>query len=357
MMQSTSSQKGAALVVAMIVVSLVAVLAVSMSVQYNFSVQRVANQMIAQQAYNYLRGTEAIAHKVMSLDLMMDRDDGVTSDHFSEVWAQDVPPFVIEEGSYTARLTDLQGHFNINSLRKPNLVFPAQQVPPVVPYTIEQGIFMRLLQAVGDDEYAVDEAQAQAITEAVVDYLDANQDASGFNCGEDDSYQGISDRPSHRTPDMPLTSVSELRLVCNMPIELYERLRPYLTVWPLNGLGVINLNTAPVPVLRSVLVLEQDVARLNGINNTTSFQPPAPLGLAELEALVEKQRLGYGQLSELQADIPGLQLWPKAPLGLYSNYFMLESTATIGNVTQVMNSVISREGGNIEFIARSMGSL
>jgi general secretion pathway protein K len=350
-------QQGAAMVIAMLVVALVAVFSVSMSTEYNFSVRRVSNQMVGQQAYNYLRGTEAIAHKALTVDLMMDREKGVTSDNLAEFWAQEMPPFVLDEGSYTAKLTDLQGRFNLNSLRKPSLVFSPQQPIPAVPYTIEQGVFMRLLQAVGDDTYSVSQSDAQAITEAVVDWLDEDQDPTGFNCGEDDAYYSIVGRQPHRTSNLPFFSVSELRLICNLPVELYERLRPFVTVWPISGAAVINLNTAPVPVLRSVIVSAQDVPRLQAINSMTTYLPPEPLSEYEIETLVSNQQFGYDQLTTLAADLQGNQLWPNAPVGLFSDYFLLQSVATLGDVTQIMNSVISREGGKIEFLVRSMGSI
>lgn len=357
-MTSVHKQEGAALIIAVLVVALVTVFSVSMAVEYNFSIQRVSNQMVAQQAYNYLRGTEAIAHKVLSIDLIMDRDNGSSIDKLSELWAKEIPPFALEDGSYTAKLTDLAGRFNINSLRKAHLVFPSNQLKPAVPYTVEQGIFMRLLQAVGDDQYSINESEAQAITEAVVDYLDADQDPSGFNCGEDDAYSGITGRQPHRTPDMPIMSVSELRLVCNMPVALYERLKPFVTTWPVNGSAVININTAAIPVLRSILVSATDAARLQAASSTlASYQPPPPIDISSLETFLEKQKIGYDNLGDVTPDLGGYQLWPGAPIGLSSNYFLLQSVATIGDITQVMNSVISREGGNIEFVARSMGSL
>jgi len=354
---NSAKQQGVAIVVAMLVLALVTVFSISMAVEYNFSIQRVRNQMVAQQAFHYLRGTEAIAHKVLSIDLMVDRDNGVSVDKQSELWAKEMPPFALEDGSYTAKLTDLAGRFNLNSLRKTNLNFPNNQLKPTVPYTMEQGIFMRLLLALGDDQFTIDETQAQAITEAVVDYLDEDQEPSGFNCGEDDAYYSIDGRQPHRTPNKPFLSVSELRLICNMPVELYERLRPFVTVWPVNGNALLNVNSASMEVMRSILVTAQDAASLQAVQPLTSFQPPPPIDGQGLEAFFEKQKMGYDNMGDVTPDLGGYQMMPNYSVGLSSNYFLLQSMATIGDITQVMNSVISREGGNIDFVARSMGSL
>lgn len=354
---NTNKQNGAALVIAMLILSLVTVFAASMMIEYNFSVRRVTNQLTSQQAYNYLLGTEAIAHKALMMDLQLDRDDGSTVDHLGEIWAQEVPPFVIEDGAYGGRIYDLQGRFNLNSLRD-NTVLPIGQIQPAVPFTIEQGIFIRLLQAMSDDDYAVDEDKAIAITEAVVDWLDSDGDARGFNCGEDDAYYNIDGRQPHRTSNLPFASVSELLLICNMPVKLYLRLLPHVTVWPASGKSSINVNTATTPLLRSLFVAKEDVPKLQMINGRSNFLSPPPLTEDEVKTIVEHQGAdGYDQLAQVEVDIDGYELWPNGPIGLYSNYFILESTAIMGDLTQTMSSVISREGGIIVFIARSTGGL
>lgn len=350
-------QQGAALVVAMLILALVTVFVVSMSIEYGFGVRRVTNQLVAQQAYSYLRGTEAIAHKALMMDLRNDVDDGKAVDNYGEIWAQQTPPFLLEEGSYNGRLFDLQGRFNLNSLRQePNVA--AGDPRPAVPFSVEQGIFIRLLQALGDQELPVSEADAYAITEAVVDYLDENQEPSGFHCGEDDAYYGIEGRVPHRTPNLPLASVSELRLVCNLPVRLYERLLPHVTVWPASGKSTININTASRPLLRSILVATTDVPQLQAVLGKTTYQVPPPVDDKELDNVIAHQSAdGYTGLDQIKVDIQGFELWPGSPVGLHSNYFLLESEATLGDVTQFMSSVISRENGVIVTVARSTGGL
>lgn len=350
-------EQGAALVVAMLILSLVVVFVASMTVEYSFGVRRISNQITAQQAYSYLRATEAVAHKALMMDLQFDSDDGAAVDNLGEIWAQEAPPFVVDEGAYGGRLYDLQGRFNLNSLREqPEL--RADEMRPAVPYTVAQGIFIRLLQTLGDQDYQVSESDAIAITEAIVDWLDKDREPAGFNCGEDDAYYNIDGRQPHRTPNLPFSSVSELRLICNIPPLLYERLTPHVTAWPASGKTTININTASLPLLRSLFVASGDLAMLRGINGKTNFQPPPPVSEDDLENVVGHQKAdGYMQLGQIDVDLDGLQLWPNSPVGLYSNYFLLESTAIMGDLTQTMSSVISRENGTIAIIARSTGGL
>lgn len=382
-------QRGAAMVVAMLILSIVTVFAASMAFDYQFSIRRVSNQMLMQQAYQYLLATEAIAGKALLQDLQNDADDELTVDRKSEIWAEEDMVFTVEQGAYTGTLTDLQGRFNLNSLKPP--VVAAGDFAPQVPYTIQQGIFIRLLQAVGDEDFSISEQEAVAITESIIDWLDEDSMPTGFGCGEDDGYYNIEDRQPHRVANGPFYSVSELRLICNLPLELYYRLQDYVTVWPISGKASINLNTAGLPILRSVLVDENDVESLKNINNKTSYQAPPPLAIGAVESIVRRTQaeelededyeqreqssfnqdslwqdanieqeideVGFTQLDAVLAETSNLAFWPKADLGLYSNYFLLEAVVTLDRLTQTMSSVISRESGTISVLARSTGGL
>lgn len=378
-------ERGAAMVIAMLILSIVTVFAASIAFDYQFSIRRVSNQMLMQQAYQYLLATESIAEKALIKDLENDRDDNATVDHKGEIWAKEDMVFTVEEGAYTGKLIDLQGRFNLNSLRPPS--FAADQFPPQVPYTVSQGIFIRLLQALSDEEFQIGEADAKAITEAIIDWLDADSQPIGFQCGEDDAYYSIEDRQPHRVANGPFYSVSELRLICNMPLPLYYRLLPYVTVWPISGQSSININTAGAPLLRSIFVGSDEAATLKDLNGKTSYQVPPPLSVADIEKILSKTQaeplpdaeqvvsekrdvrdvqsatdvssgdIGYRTLAEVNADLGAFVLWPNAELGLYSNWFMLEAVVTLDRLTQTMSSVISRENGSITIPARSTGGL
>ena len=375
-------QRGAAMVVAMLILSIVTVFAASLAFDYQFAIRRVSNQMLMQQAYQYLLATEAIAAKALLQDLQNDADDGVSVDRKSELWAEENMIFTVEDGAYTGKLIDLQGRFNLNSLKPPTV--KEGQLPPEVPYTISQGIFIRLLQALGDEEFAISEQDAKAITESIIDWLDEDSNPVGFACGEDDAYRNIENRQAHRVANGAFYSVSELRLICNLPVQMFYRLRPYITVWPLTGQSSININTAGAPLLRSILVDKNDVDSLKDIDNKTNYQAPPPLaweaiekiiGQTQAEQLSEEQKqvnqasqtedlldgmsldLGYTSLAEVRLDLDNADLWPAAEIGLYSNWFLLEAVVELGRLTQTMSSVMSRESGNISILARSTGGL
>jgi type II secretory pathway component PulK len=92
----------------------------------------------------------------------------------------------------------------------------------------------------------IDYAWADRVTQAVLDWRDED-DLPRINGGERDEYldAGMAVLPANRS----FTSVDELRHVMYMTPELFEAMRPHLTVL---GSGRINLNAAPAVVLLAV---------------------------------------------------------------------------------------------------------
>lgn len=346
-------QQGAALVVAMLILSVIVILASTLTVEHNFNIRRIGNQITQEQAFQYLRATEAIAHKVLWEDGRQNAADEIWVDSLDDIWAQEAPPFMLEDGAYTGKIYDLQGRFNINSLK------PVTDSQAKIPTTIAQGIFIRLLLSLNDDNLQVDVDQAQNITEAIADWLDADSDPMGFECGEDDAYYAIDGRAPHRTANQPFYSVSELRLICNMPIEVYRKLEPLITVWPLSGESTINVNTASDELLRSIIVTEIDAqSLLKAARSKGNYSVPMPIEIDEIEVVKERLEAGgYDEFTALEADLDGLKLWPDSALGLHSEYFLLQSFAQLGELELAMESVFYRKDGNISIMTRSISGL
>lgn len=362
----SNKQQGAALVVALLILSLVTVLAASMTIEHNFTLRRVSNQLTMQQAYSYLRGVEAYALKGLRYDSDDDKSNSTTIDHFGEIWySYEGIYFPIDpEGDVSemagGKLRDLQGRFNVNNLQTAAKVGSSGQ--PQVPFTAAQGIFIRLLQTYNDDDFQISADLATQITEAVVDFIDEDSDPLGFNCGEDSAYTDIEGRQPHRTPNTPIVSVSELRLVCNMPVELYERLKNDVTVWPLTGDSTINVNTASEHVLRSIFIKKSDEKNMKAVDGSKNFNPPPPLDASDLETVIarlapEAAQDGYAEFSEILLDVNDEVPWPNGVVSLSSDYFIFYADIRLQDLSQSMTSVISRKDGIIKVLARSTGGL
>lgn len=360
-------QHGAALVVALLILSLVTVLAASMTVEHNFTLRRVSNQLTMQQVYSYLRAVEGYAIYGLRYDLEDDKSNGISIDHFGEIWySYEGVYFPIDpEGDISelagGKLRDLQGRFNLNSLaQSASGLSPGSPQPPI-PYTASQGIFIRLLQSYNDDEFQISPDLAVSITESVVDYLDVDREPRGFDCGEDGAYTDIEGRKPHRVPNTPILSVSELRLICNMPVALYERLINDVTVWPLSGDSTINMNTASEPVLRSIFIAKTDEERIKQLKGNKNYNVPPPLDAASLDKVIERlspqlAQDGFENFDDVKFEAGSSVPWPNQ-VSLSSDYFIFYADVRFQGLSQSMTSVISRKDGTIKVLARSTGGL
>lgn len=334
------TQRGAALIVAMLVFALATALVVAMKSEFDRFFQRSVNLLFDEQAQAYLRGAEDLAAMALVMDWDQDKADGLPRDDLQEIWAQPSPDYPLDDiGWMRGSLEDLQGRFNLNSL-----VPAADAGTPGATrnFTTAQQQFIRLLQALG--EPAVSEQEAIAITESVGDWLDADSNPSAYGA-EDDYYYGST--PAYRAGNRPMASVSELRAVAYMTPEIYQALAPWVTVWPQSGTFKININTAPAMVLRT----------LNADKDLT------PLSEAEGESLAEyRAEAGFQDVNDFLANavFEGRRdnmAEIKQALDKQSSYFMLEALVEVAGRNMRLYSVLHRHNRQIDTLARAGGSL
>ena len=251
-----SRQSGAALIIAMLVFALATTLVVAMSSEFTLVLKRGSNSFVANQAYAYLRGGEDLARLTLIADAEEDEQQQELRDDLTELWAQQVSPYALDEGGWlTGNLQDLDSRLNLNVLDA--------DPPPDQPFTSAQAQFIRLLQSF--EEPRVSEQDARLILEALRDWLDQDQEPRDFGA-EDDFYYDA--EPPYRTGNQSMLSVSELRMVAYVTPEIYQAVAPYLTVW---GSGAINIQTASARILRTI----------------NASEILTPLSEAEGEALIE----------------------------------------------------------------------
>ncbi|MEM1404462.1 MAG: type II secretion system minor pseudopilin GspK [Pseudomonadota bacterium] len=333
-----ASQTGVALVIAMLVFAIAAALLVRMQRDFDLNYRRAANAFVAEQSWSYLRGAEELAFVALRLDYEADTAAELTRDDLSEFWAQPSTPYPLDEGGWLmGELTDLQGRFNVNSLSAPPLTGQGTAA-----YDAPKATFIRLLQAL--EGVQVDEFEAVRITESVADWLDQD-DEPRLNGAESSFY--VSQTPSYRPGNGPMTSASELRAVANMRPEVYLALRPHVTVWPLDGSG-INIHTATLPVLRS-MNLDGSLRPLSSEAGQSLLEARAEGGFENLEEVLQLPAFAGAQEDE--------RARMNALLTEASSFFLLTSRVEIADREQRMYSVLRRQARNINVLQRENASL
>lgn len=224
-------QRGIAVITAMLVVALAASLAAFVAWQQHLWTRQVAN--LAAQAQG--RAVALAALQWARILLAEDARDSST-DHLQEDWAQALDPLPADGGELSGAIRDQQGFFNLNSLVRDGQASPS-----------DLAVFRRLL----------DQLQlAPDLANAVVDWIDADAEVRYPGGGEDGTY--MTQDPSYRAANRPLTTVDGLYRVHGFDQTSIERLRPFVSALPLPT--AVNVNTAPPEVLAALidgLTLEQ----------------------------------------------------------------------------------------------------
>lgn len=327
---SAGKQQGAALVVALLIAALVAVIGVRMGNEYQLTLRRSSNVIYSDQIMLYLYSAENIAKQLLLADKEKDKD------YRGEAWAEEYPPVPIGQGMLAAQpMRDLQSRFNLNSLETARAT-PEQSSP-------NKDMFIRLLLTFPDA--VPDVNQAQAIADAVVDWLDVDGEPTGFDGAEDSHYAQL-DVP-YRTPNEFMRTVSELRLVKGVTPELYRQLSPHVTVLPTVS-NLININTATRNVLRAV-----------GYENQNRKQP---LSSSDIETYLEQVDPAVGLSKD---DFFAFEPWSlteqteRGNVVSTSEYFEISGIAKLGEISLPMRSVLQAldNDDKVTVLSRSTGSL
>jgi general secretion pathway protein K len=232
--QLKQAQHGTVLVLVLLIVAIVSALSVKYVADYQLGLARAETRWHGTQARAFLEGTEEVAKL-----LFPTADIDQNSDYAGEPWGNEIP--IDDQGvTGTARLTDSTVQLNINDLAVA-FVNEKQQGDPQR-YSETQRCFIRLLQTFPD--VPLSETEAENYLEALIDWLDPDNNESGSGGAEENYYRTL--KPAYAPANQTMKSMDELRLVrgFNENPKLVLLLTPFLTVLPTDqGATGINVNT------------------------------------------------------------------------------------------------------------------
>jgi len=307
-MTGITQQRGVAIITALLIVAIATTVSVTISTRLQLDVRRTGNMIVGDQAYLLALTAENWTRRI----LKDDRDENQI-DHLGEGWAFEAL-FPIEDFVIRGKLTDLQSCLNLNS------VLDDDPNKPVTQPRLE-----RLLGNLG-----IDSGHAQAI----IDWLDNDLQTTIPDGAEDVYYMNL-EQP-YRTANAPMLSISELRLIKGFEdTQVYDTLLPYVCAFGVDT--PINVNTASAEVLRSLAddLTETDVDRIIEQRTDSPFD--------DINAFTS-----FNNLNQI--------ITSTERLSVDTEYFMLVTETTIGQVRVITYSIIHRTSdGNTTVIARSQG--
>lgn len=296
--RACESQRGAALLTAILVVAIGTILATNLLWMSTLDQRRTASALATDQGLQYVLGAEAWVGDILRQDLV----DSPDSDHLGEIWASQIDPLPVEGGFIYGQVEDLQGRFNLN-----NLVTLSGEEDEVM---LAQ--FERLLDLLEIDP---------SLAGAVVDWLDPDIDMRFPVGGEDEAYAQTD--PQYRTANGMITTPSELMAITGFAPEFYRRLAPYVTALPVGTR--LNVNTASEVVLAS---LSEDI------------------DLQIAESLVEERGdIGFVSVRDSFQGLVSEDMLPR--IDGVSDHFMLHGQVTIDETSLTIRALLQRDPSGI----------
>lgn len=281
-------QQGAAIIVALFVMSLVAIAAIAMIEHLQMDMRRTTLLFNDLRAECYANGALAWAMDQLNQDIEKQQKDKVI-----DRTPIRLPSSHMDEALIESVIFDAQGRFNINNLIDVNY----------------RDDFVRLIQAVIP---TMDVAAAKVLTQNVVEWVTAVHQ-------HDDYYATLN--PAYRVPHRAMQSVSELRLVKGFDQALYQAVSPYLIALP--ETTQVNINNAEPPVLMS-------------IGKTLTMSSAKSIALQRMQA----PWVSIAQFSKF--DVVKNNPIPTEKITVQSRYFLVKTNVKVGQQESLIYTLISR---------------
>ncbi|WP_020561059.1 type II secretion system minor pseudopilin GspK [Thiofilum flexile] len=341
------TQQGIALLTALLVMSIAVMIAAAVISTQHYDVKIQNNMQQLERAYQYSSGIEQMAGLWLQRDLKLNETDSLT-----DTWAIPLPELPIQDGetvigSFSGRIEDLQGLFNLNTLlnKEDKLT------------DLGQTLFAKLLEAQSLPDY---------FRFSVTDWMDKDTTTRNNNSAEADFY--LTRTPAYFAANQPFTDPSELflvRLDSLAPEETREKLDELLkittaTALPSETFTKININTASEALLAALVpddveaILSTRQAQPFDQNSLNSFIANNSTNLKEaFKSIVPNPDYKPAKDNEAAKGEEFNSLQWSDVFGVTSHYFRLRGLIKIGVVRLNTVTLLERtDTGEIHILMR-----
>jgi general secretion pathway protein K len=341
-----SNEKGFVLITVLLIIALLFPLVLA----FNSRVQ--LNLIQAENFRNSIQAQRAARLGVEGAIALLKQDD-MSYDSRKDQWATSFPAFsVTERGILTVSIVDEDGRFPINNViagssqTQASSSSPGTTASPATQKTDQGKTGTTTTTTGGVDQDVVTQLKGLIsllggrpdITDALIDWLDSDDTTTAGDGAEEDYYKPL----GRHCKNGPLDSPDELLLIRGFDKELVvdKKLKDLVTIAPTSG--GINVNTAPVEVLKTVL-------------GTQTSQLAQPLNESDIDNLVQ-----YRDEHEIKdiKDITGAikitqdqMAKISSILKVKSSYFTVNSRYTIGKVVKNVEALLRRDDSGVTIIS------
>jgi len=216
------------------------------------------------------------------------------------------------EGYFIARIEDESGKIPLNKLIKGE--------------EYNESIREMLIRLLSQQEFGLDARKVDEIVDSIKDWIDADDNTSSY--GAESGYYASQDSP-YKAKNAPLDCIEELLMVKGITKEIFygtkdkPSLVKYVTV---DSEGLININTAPTIVLRS---LNEEITQ-DMTDRLDEYRTQ------EGNDLSDKQ--WYKQVTGMENITIKQEL-----ITVKSDYFKIISTGTLNNMSRTITGIVQKQ--------------
>ena len=296
-----SDERGIALLLTLLVLTLLVALILEFDAEARREYRDAAAFRDNFKATVLARAAVQAARGVLQQDSVKEKQTGQAFDAPTDLWAFPITNYAIGDGLLNAQIVDELGKLNLNDL---GIVGE----PAAKSATMKK--FKRLFELVQVNPDLVD---------AIVDWVDDNevQEPAG---AESLYYQA--QRPSYKAANSKLQTLLELRLIKGITPEIIEKLSKVVTVFPIDGGKLVNINTAGPLVLQA---LDQRITQ----SMATEIIQSRPF----------KTKVDLDRVSSFQEI--GMQI--RSQYDVKTDFFSARMTVSVNEVTRNATVVLQRD--------------
>ncbi len=292
-------QRGIALLMAMLVVALTTVTAVSLVHEQSLSIRKSAHIQAGDAALMYSLALEDFARLILREDAKDSKTDSL-DEHWATEGGIATP---IEGGFLAGAMMDAQSLLNVNAVG-------------------QKEVEDRLRVLCNNLDVSPD------FIPALKDWLDSDLEIVDPEGAEDDYYTSLD--PPYRAANRPLSDLSELLLIKGMTREIFDKLRDHITALP--GSTNLNINTMSAELYQT---LDKDL-------DAEKF-------------IADREKDPFDSLEDYKKRMNHPALIEKG-LSVASEYFFADGQITRGDKTLLVRSLIHRDAqGGTRVLYRRLG--
>jgi general secretion pathway protein K len=316
------NNRGMALLMTILIISLILVMTLRFNMTMRSSLTSAANLQDEISLDNMAKSVFNSARAILSVDAQESSFDTLHEDWANLELVSQYFSFFFSRGQGAVNIVDHSGMLQINHLlqkKEDTWIVDEEQ----------KKIWVTLLSSV---EFELDEDEALSIIEAIIDWIDEDDEPLGFGGAESSYYQGL-DTP-YEPRNGPMEFIEELLLVKGVTDELYFGTgeMPGLAnlVTPYGRDGKVNINTAHAFILGAL----SDQIDLDMIDGMVTFRDD------------EENDLGNPEWYKLAPGFPGDVIIPPGIITTSSSFFEIMTEVVSGNMRKKVRGMVARGPGS-----------